>query len=365
MSNDYQKTDADIHFAKGCEKEKIGDFSKAIYYYNITINLNPKYAIAYFRRGNLNVNNNDYYKAIKDYTKAININHYYSDAYSNRGYTHYMVSNYLEALKDCNKALEIYPKDIYAYIHRSFIKKKLNIEYADFDWQTAMDINSEYSSAHIIKIDAKTHLLDKKVALFIYNKINKPSTENPMIDIGNAYSKFQKGDFIGSIHECNNALSKMPSLNKSIIYRGKTVRFFEDYIDKIWLFDQDDEIMQNCNKAIQLNPKDAEAYNNRGILKIQSNAIEEAISDFNIAIELKPDYYEAYFNKGIIHFESNKYEAIKDFSNSIQFNPNFAEAYFYRGMLYFNISDNINAFYDMYKACALGIEQANELINKY
>ncbi len=45
--------------------------------------------------------------------------------------------------------------------------------------------------------------------------------------------------------------------------------------------------MADFNKAIELNPDLAEAFNNRGLLNRKLGHIEEAMRDFDKAIELK------------------------------------------------------------------------------
>ena len=50
--------------------------------------------------------------------------------------------------------------------------------------------------------------------------------------------------------------------------------------------------------AIELNPNDAEAYNNRGVAYSNKGDYDRAIADYTKAIELNPDYVEAYSNRG-------------------------------------------------------------------
>ncbi len=59
-----------------------------------------------------------------------------------------------------------------------------------------------------------------------------------------------------------------------------------------------EEAMKDYDKAIELNPQYAEAYNNRGIAKAELGRNEEAMKDYDKAIELNPQYAEAYNNRG-------------------------------------------------------------------
>ena len=58
--------------------------------------------------------------------------------------------------------------------------------------------------------------------------------------------------------------------------------------------------MQDYNKAINLNPDSAEAYNNRGNAYAEKGEFDGAIRDHNKAIEVNPEYAEAYYNRGMI-----------------------------------------------------------------
>ncbi|WP_264197033.1 tetratricopeptide repeat protein [Microseira wollei] len=51
-------------------------------------------------------------------------------------------------------------------------------------------------------------------------------------------------------------------------------------------------------KAIELNPKDADAYNNLGSAPREQNKLDEAIAALRKAIELNPNKANAYNNLG-------------------------------------------------------------------
>ena len=59
-----------------------------------------------------------------------------------------------------------------------------------------------------------------------------------------------------------------------------------------------DRVLQDYTKAIDLNPDDANAYNNSGVAYHLKKEYESAIADYTQAIQLKPDYAIAYNNRG-------------------------------------------------------------------
>lgn len=61
------------------------------------------------------------------------------------------------------------------------------------------------------------------------------------------------------------------------------------------------QAINDFDRATELNPKYAEAYNNRGnAYKLLDNQ-KQAISDYDRAIEISPNFAEAYYNRGIIY----------------------------------------------------------------
>jgi tetratricopeptide (TPR) repeat protein len=123
------------------------------------------------------------------------------------------------------------------------------------------------------------------------------------------------------------------------------------------------DIPADYNQAIELNPKDAEAYNNRGVLK-QTNIhdIQGALADYNKAIELNPQHAYAYYNRGLIkgYNLNDKTGALADYNQAIDLNPQYADAYYNRGNLKKdNLNDKTGAIEDFQEAANLYHEQDN------
>ena len=56
--------------------------------------------------------------------------------------------------------------------------------------------------------------------------------------------------------------------------------------------------IEDYSKAIELDPTNALAYNNRGLIKKTLENYEGAIEDYTKAIKLNESYAVAYFNRG-------------------------------------------------------------------
>ncbi len=97
-------------------------------------------------------------------------------------------------------------------------------------------------------------------------------------------------------------------------------------------------------KAIELNPIDASAYNNLGILLSNNyfRKYEASKKYFEKAIELNPIDANAYNNLGaLLNDYFKEYEASKKyFEKAIELNPNYANAYNNLGILYIKYLNN-------------------------
>ena len=103
---------------------------------------------------------------------------------------------------------------------------------------------------------------------------------------------------------------------------------------------QDNQAIADYDRAIQLNPDYATAYNNRGLSYSNKGDEDRAIADYDRAIQLNPDYATAYNNRGISYKNKGDYDrAIADYDRAIQLNPDDATAYNNRGISYKNKGD--------------------------
>ncbi len=75
-------------------------------------------------------------------------------------------------------------------------------------------------------------------------------------------------------------------------------------------------------KAIELEPQDAQTHNNLGVVYTNLGIYSFAIREHKEAVHLKPDYQEAYLNLGMAYAKSNMpQEAIEAFKKAISLKP--------------------------------------------
>ena len=69
----------------------------------------------------------------------------------------------------------------------------------------------------------------------------------------------------------------------------------------LMMLEQLDMAIEAYSSAINLNPYNANAYNNRGVAYDSLGSADMAIADYSMAIKLKPNLAEAYNNRGIAY----------------------------------------------------------------
>ena len=114
------------------------------------------------------------------------------------------------------------------------------------------------------------------------------------------------------------------------------------------------EAIENYSKAIELNPKLVEAYNNRGLAYADLVKYDEALKDYNKAIELDQNHSNSYINRGNVYEKLERYfDAIEDYTKATELNPNDLKAYYNRGIVYQALEKYSDSIADYTKAIEL------------
>jgi tetratricopeptide (TPR) repeat protein len=80
--------------------------------------------------------------------------------------------------------------------------------------------------------------------------------------------------------------------------------------------------------VLGINPRNADAYNNRGLNRSALGDYKEAIADFDQALEIEPNHARAYLNRGYCRFQlDDNWGAIEDFDRALRIDPQAANVY--------------------------------------
>jgi Flp pilus assembly protein TadD len=118
------------------------------------------------------------------------------------------------------------------------------------------------------------------------------------------------------------------------------------------------------DRAIELNPSNAEAYSSRGVAHYRLGDLTQAMVDYTSAIEIDPALAIAYYRRGFLHYLAKDYlAAIDDYNKAIELNPTDALAYSNRSYAYREFYGEQEATIDLRFAAKLFREQGN--LKKY
>lgn len=92
--------------------------------------------------------------------------------------------------------------------------------------------------------------------------------------------------------------------------------------------------IDSLSRVIAAHPRDADAYNTRGVAYARIGSYDRAVRDFSVAVRLDPHNAPAFTNRALAERQmGNNRAAMRDFSAAINVNSNHAPAYLGRANL--------------------------------
>ncbi|MEL7243842.1 MAG: tetratricopeptide repeat protein [Cyanobacteria bacterium J06573_2] len=357
------KPKADDFYLQSVEKRNKADFQGAIKDLNQAININPKYAFAYYRRaearqntgendkaiadlqkaaqlfseqgnksdafrsqGSMRMLKKDYPGAIAAFSEAIKLNPKDTDAYNERGMTRVSSGDLKGALADYNKSISLQPSDAYAYMGRSFTHLKLQDKISAIaDVNQAINIAPNYALPHLILAVIHYNFGDTERAVSTFNKASQLLAAQ-----GNQ-----------SYAHASQALAFQVSTNYPAAINSFT-------------------------KAIKANPKDSEMYSLRGDAYSRNGNIQKALADYEQAILINPNYASAYTSRATIRLAQQKDSqgALTDLNKALSLDPSLDKAYFFRAIIRIQQKDQQRALADINNAIKYVINDADGYMYK-
>lgn len=222
----------------------------------------------------------DWAGRIADYDEAVRLYPNFSAAFARRGANKDILDDTNGAMSDLNEAIRLNPYNDVALVNRGILRAKLGDLHSAFaDYEAALKINPKMTAA-------------------FYNR---------------ALARSQRGDYDGAIEDLNETIKLDP---RPMYYFQRGVQYGSKADSA-----SDAEALADYTEAIRLNPKMAEAYYNRGLIRAKTD-MERAVNDWTAAINADPSFAEPYYNRGLVMAEIGEVDlCIADFSKYLELVP--------------------------------------------
>lgn len=92
---------------------------------------------------------------------------------------------------------------------------------------------------------------------------------------------------------------------------------------------QHDEAIKCLSEAVKIRPAEAEIHTQLGVALLAKGRLQEAVSHLQRAMQIAPDHGEAHFNLGVAMFHmGNKQEAVRHWLRAVELRPDDHEAHY-------------------------------------
>jgi len=248
-----------------------------------------------------------------------------------KAYGFYLKKNYNSAFAVYKKGLQMYPysASLYDGIGAVYLKKnQYGQAYENFNTASQLDTSNSLYKIHAHESIYRSYITKFNLARYLISKAFILSPNNPVILDNFKSIQENKFHFLEMVYYvCQNP----KDLNLS---KGNEA-FWKNNYNKAEQFYQ---------KSIKLRPKNYEAFNNLGLVYLETSEISSAIDNFKKAANLNPKLAQSYNNLGVAYSRLNKYtESDKNFDISIKTGKNYFPAYNNKAVcLVNNIFENID-----------------------
>lgn len=313
--------DAVISFTKGIELKPtenkylfransymaLEEFDLALADFNSSIEIDPEFAKAYYRRGILYKKMELLENAARDFKKAIELDPKCDEAMTELGFIHIQMGK-KDAMKYFNKAIKINP----------------------------------CAGNYFSRVAARAKMLKRQNAIenFASGKVTK--------DDCYADCTFNE----------KQAKDDIKDLDKAIAFEPDDTYYYSLRISRYKYLKQYENALADYEKLIELEPEEEEFYLEMAYCKYNTDKFAEAIEEIDAYLKMVDGSGDdfLYQTRGNANYELGNFEnALKDFSKSLVLKET-AESYYYRGLTNYKLKHFIQAYKDLQKALELNSE---------
>jgi tetratricopeptide (TPR) repeat protein len=311
-----------------CHAER-GEREQALRDYDESIRLYPKLAWVFAARGVLHLTKGDAEAAFDDLSTAIRLDPNEVDALQWRARIHVSRRDFASAIEDLKEAARVRPKnaDIYADLGEAqFAANDLLRARASLD--TAIALDAGHARAYGKR--AQIHHLEGRREAAVGDSIRAGLAPEAIAMNGSPQANGEPRTALGLLHQGILALQSAQH-DHAIRYFDKALAMQLDprtasqaHMNRGNAYLAKGDVQRarsDYEKAISEDPRNAGAHVNRASVSINEDP-DLAIEECTKAIAIDPNLGEAYINRGLARDKKRQpSEALVDFKKAVEFNP--------------------------------------------
>jgi len=308
------------------------DFTLSLNFFSRAISLQPRYADAFYNRGNVYKTLERYDEALSDYQSTIQLNPSNFRPYFSRGNIYRELGEFTKAISDYTQSILLGCDDPEVYCNRAVVFEYLGqLDEALNDYNMAVDRSPNNTDMLTNRANLLMKVKRYNQAILDFNKLlsDKPQEQAFLNNRGICLRELCQFDL--ALEDFNNILAISPGNIEALNNRGILLKRMR----------RPHKALQDLNDALLLdkalcnnNENRPKILSNRGTVYQELNHYDEALADYNSSLAILPTLPETFNNRGNTYRDLGDFDkASEDFDTAIRLNPNYAEAQWNKALL--------------------------------
>jgi tetratricopeptide (TPR) repeat protein len=295
--------DSNAYLQKADYLARNGKLEESLPFYDKALYLDGRNVQAYMNRGAVNYMLGNYEAAKRDLSAAINLDASKGENFFNRGLANINLGSYGQAKEDFKQAATLFNK----------AADKPSFDQANEGYKAASKMLKQSKKAQQVPSGEKVKNIEDKKTSFQTSSneaLNQKYTSQLMTTLSNPDGMLEK--FKEAQKKAGNEPGVMPDFESYAASMREQAgkKFKQETAEKTFLDYKDEAYkkqaagdtkgaLEALNKAIELNPKEADLYRQRAQLNMDAKDPKAAIEDYTKALSLNPKDAGSLYNRAL------------------------------------------------------------------